>query len=147
MFRIDDSSAATVMPTPEPVGPKPDAFFTKGDPGLGVPATKVKADWLNALQEEICYVIEQAGLALDKTDRTQLRTALQLMGALGYTHPQASPSGSWTVNHNMGSVNHHMTILVGGKPMQPDWDQSTIGANTDTYVFNEPVSGSAYVSL
>ena len=79
MYRVDNSTAAAAMPAPGVVGPNPDGFFTDGDPGGGIPATIVPADWLNAVQEEISYVIEQAGDTLDKADRTQLRAAILAM--------------------------------------------------------------------
>lgn len=56
-----------------------DNKFTEGNPGTGVPATKVSADIMNAVQEEVVYVIEQAGIALNKADNTQLRAAIQKM--------------------------------------------------------------------
>lgn len=64
MFRID-SEGATL-----------DNKFTEGDPSLGVPATVVSGDWLNAVQEEIAGFIEYAGLTLNKASSTQLREAL-----------------------------------------------------------------------
>ena len=53
MFQIDNSSASVVQPTPEPPGPKPDAFFTEGNPGGGIPATIVTGDWANSVQQEL----------------------------------------------------------------------------------------------
>lgn len=53
--------------------------FTDGDPATSVPATEVTDDWLNAVQEEVAYVIEQSGTALNKADNTQLRTAIVSM--------------------------------------------------------------------
>lgn len=50
----------------------------------GPPATAVGDNWLNAVQEEIAYVIEQAGLTLDtaSTDtRTQLKEGLDILYA------------------------------------------------------------------
>lgn len=67
MHRIDTSTAA------------PGGFFTEGDPLIPTPATKVSAAILNAVQEEISYVIESAGLVLNKADNTQLYTAINLL--------------------------------------------------------------------
>ena len=64
MFRID-SEGATL-----------DNKFTEGDPSLGVPATVVSADWLNAVQEEISNVVETNGLVLNKANSGQLQAAL-----------------------------------------------------------------------
>lgn len=54
-----------------------DNKFTEGNPGAGIPATTVTADSLNALQEEVCGVIEATGIALDKGNNGQLLAAIQ----------------------------------------------------------------------
>lgn len=53
--------------------------FTLGNAQTGVPPTEVSADILDALQEEICSVIEDndSGLVLDKTKNNQLSTAIK----------------------------------------------------------------------
>lgn len=51
--------------------------FSEGDPGLGVLGTKVSADWLNDLQEAICYVIEASGLTLEKGNNALLANAIE----------------------------------------------------------------------
>lgn len=53
-----------------------DNKFSEGDPQTGQPATRVGADWLNAVQEEIAKAIEGAGVALDKEDNEQLAKVL-----------------------------------------------------------------------
>lgn len=50
--------------------------FTSGNPQTGVPATEVSADILDAMQEEICNVIEGAGMQLQKGNNSQLLTAI-----------------------------------------------------------------------
>jgi len=57
--------------------------FTKGDPATGVPATEVTQEWLNTIQAELVYIVEQAGLTLDALDDTQLKVAIDMMIALG----------------------------------------------------------------
>ena len=57
-------------------GATADNLFTDGDPGIPVPPTVVKDDWLNAVQEEIVHVIEDAGIPLDKSDNRQLAQAI-----------------------------------------------------------------------
>ena len=54
----------------------PSDLFIGGNPYTGVLGTKVTAPWLNSLQEEISKVVEEAGLALDENDNTQLWQAL-----------------------------------------------------------------------
>jgi len=57
--------------------------FTGGDPANGIPATEVTPDWLNTIQAELVYLIEQAGLTLDPANNTQLKGALDAMFAGG----------------------------------------------------------------
>ncbi|WP_260833754.1 hypothetical protein, partial [Yersinia frederiksenii] len=51
--------------------------FTRGNPQTGVPATALDDDYCDAVQEEIVGVIEGAGIALNKDNRTQLLAALK----------------------------------------------------------------------
>lgn len=53
--------------------------FTKGDPQTGTPATEVSPDILDAMQEEICSVIELSGLPLKKSENNQLYQAIEKM--------------------------------------------------------------------
>ena len=51
--------------------------FRGKNPNTGQRGTVVKAQWLNDAQEEICYVIEAAGIPLDPAKRTQLDAAIR----------------------------------------------------------------------
>ncbi|HHT2831366.1 TPA: hypothetical protein ACTYSZ_002367 [Klebsiella aerogenes] len=51
--------------------------FTNGDPATGRRATDLNSDMWDAVQEEICNVIESAGIVLDKTKHTQLAEAIK----------------------------------------------------------------------
>lgn len=64
MHRIDTSTATE------------DNLYTDGDPAGGIPATVVDAAALNDMQENICLVIEAAGITLTKGDGTQLAEAI-----------------------------------------------------------------------
>lgn len=55
--------------------------FTAGNPATGTPATQLSETFFDSVQEEICSVIESAGIALDPVDRAQLASAIQ-SGAL-----------------------------------------------------------------
>lgn len=85
MNRID-SPTATV-----------DNKFTEGNPALSVPATVVSADWLNAIQEEICAVIESE-IELDPEDNAQLAAVLAMKFAIvGSVIPRVyEESTTWT---------------------------------------------------
>jgi len=60
-------------------GATPENLFTEGNPGTGTPATDIAADWLNSVQEEICSVVEAAGIALNGAVVNQLLTAIRTM--------------------------------------------------------------------
>ena len=56
-----------------------DNKFTDGDPAQNIPATTLEEKWHNDVQEEICAVIENAGISLDPADQTQLLQALMAL--------------------------------------------------------------------
>lgn len=61
----------------------------------GPPATTIEDNWLNSIQEEIAYVIEQAGLTLDTAStntRTQLKAGLDVLYAARADAPAATGS-------------------------------------------------------
>lgn len=51
--------------------------FTNGDPTTGTPSTKLNSDLYDALQEEVCTVIERAGIRLNKSQHDQLYQAVK----------------------------------------------------------------------
>lgn len=51
--------------------------FTKGYSPTGTPATEIDETILDAWQEEICAVIEGAGIKLEKSNRGQLLDAIK----------------------------------------------------------------------
>ncbi|EMA1799409.1 hypothetical protein SD377_000249 [Cronobacter turicensis] len=53
--------------------------FTGGNPQTGELPTALSADFFDSLQEELCAIIEGAGLELDKAKRNQLVTALPIL--------------------------------------------------------------------
>lgn len=79
MYRIDNETAATEIPTPQAPGVHVNGFFRKRNAELGQAATIVDADWLNAVQEELCAVVVAGGDTLDKTDRGQVLAAIQTL--------------------------------------------------------------------
>ncbi|ELQ3858955.1 phage tail protein [Salmonella enterica] len=50
--------------------------FTNGDPATGRRATDLNSDMWDAVQEEVCAVIEAAGIQLSKGEHTQLHAAI-----------------------------------------------------------------------
>lgn len=77
MYRIDDATAATSLPTPEAAATE--GYFTEGNPATGTPATKVRASWLNMLQEELRAIVVGAGMTPSKTAYSQVYAAIQLL--------------------------------------------------------------------
>ena len=73
MRRIDTPTAAADLFGPGKPG------FRDGDPALAILATRLNAAFFNALQEELASVVENAGLALNPADNTQLLQAIQLL--------------------------------------------------------------------
>lgn len=86
MQRIDGADVHGSLPTPgATVAP---GYFTEGNPGGGVPATAVTADWLNGVQEELAALITMEGASLSKSNLAQVKTILERVKAL-----QGSGSG------------------------------------------------------
>lgn len=61
-----------------------DSKYTDGSVAGGVAATRLRAAAFNAIQEELAYIVESAGMTLDTNDTTQVLTALnnQMPGRL-----------------------------------------------------------------
>lgn len=76
MFRIDSNGSVSVEPTAsaEATG---GGFFSDGNPGSGIKATIVSADWLNDVQESLLDVVEDVGVTPVKGTHTQLTTAVK----------------------------------------------------------------------
>lgn len=70
--------------------------FTEGDPEQGIPPTEVGALWLNAVQEELAYLVEQAGLTLSEANTTQVEAAVRaLMGTRNHNLLDNGPLHVW----------------------------------------------------
>ncbi len=73
MRRIDTATKATDLFGPGKHG------FKDGDPGVGDLPTTLNAAWFNSTQEEICNVVEGAGLTIDPESHTQLLAAIRAL--------------------------------------------------------------------
>lgn len=67
MHRIDSSTAT------------PDNRFTEGDPTIPIPATTVRAAWLNSVQEELIAILAAAGISPDKSNNAQVVDAINAL--------------------------------------------------------------------
>ncbi len=54
MNRIDDPAASQTLPVPEAAGSE--GYFTEGNPATSLPATPIRASWLNMVQEELAAI-------------------------------------------------------------------------------------------
>ena len=62
--------------------------YTDGSVAGGIAATRLRGAALNALQEELAHIVEEAGLSLDVNDMTQVLTGLRKL-FLSRTNPFA----------------------------------------------------------
>jgi hypothetical protein len=60
----------------------PQGEFTEGDPQQAIPATDVRARWLNAVQRELIELLTRAGIAPDALQSDQVWAALQALFVL-----------------------------------------------------------------
>ncbi len=103
----------------------------------GPPATTVNDDWLNAIQEEIAYVIEQAGLTLKTKDTEtlhQLKEALDAIIALLVDQDvssNASPTHESVIFTPMTTVERNALPATNGRVI----------CNTDVDQFQGYVNG------
>ena len=82
-----------------------------------LPATRVTADWLNAVQDEIVAVIEQMGdLDLDKQDSGQLCAAITAYVAakMAETLEAADEAATEALDPTKANVEHVITDDAGG---------------------------------
>lgn len=74
--------------------------YTEGNPSLGIPATVVGAEEMNNIQEELCNVVEAAGITLDGSVEDQVLQALNILIAGGGSSGQKTQ----TINNNASAV-------------------------------------------
>lgn len=79
MHRVDTATAVASLPSPQAAGTP--GFFIKGDPSVPTQATTPGPDWFNMIQEELYYLVDQAGITPDasKADFTQVHEAIAAM--------------------------------------------------------------------
>ena len=76
MHKIDALDAVLVKPAKKAAGAVT-GYFTDGDPGGGVQATVLDADWCNSVQDEILNVLAAASVTPAKSDDDQLLAAIR----------------------------------------------------------------------
>jgi hypothetical protein len=70
--------------------------FTEGDLDVGTPPTKITANWLNDVQENLVDLITGAGISLVKGSYTQARSAVNALIATAITAHKAA-ANTWSL--------------------------------------------------
>ncbi|CAO3451856.1 Phage tail fiber protein [Azospirillum argentinense] len=95
MHRIDTATKATDLFGPGKHG------FKDGDPLTGDPASMLNAAWFNSVQEELCGLVEAAGLT-PGVDNTQVLRALKKLlapaGTVSFFPSTVAPAGYTELN-------------------------------------------------
>ena len=146
MHRLSNGTQTNTAPTPPAVQGTP-GYPTSGNPGTGAPSSIIDAYQAFTVQEEISHVIENAGIALDKTNNGQLLQALaaQFETVLGFT----------PVKQNEGNDNEVHAVSLGWNPVQPNAGNARLQLMVDSAVIGNVLtdfkgtvtSAGAYVEL
>ncbi|WP_185634050.1 hypothetical protein [Burkholderia stagnalis] len=141
MYRIDDATAATSLPVPEAAGTE--GYFTEGNPATGTPATKVRASWLNMIQEEIRGVVVAAGLTPGKTSYGQLLTAIQ-----SFQRTRLKANTTFYVNASTGSdSNSGLSSGAAFATIQRAWDVISRNYDLNGFVATVNIANGSYGAL
>lgn len=96
--------------------------FQDGNPAVGQQATQLTAAWFNDVQENLCKLIEQAGLTLEKGNYDQLYDAMVLLlaGVVG------TGGGEVPTTRRVDGGG----LVTGGGPLTADLVLSVLKAST-----------------
>jgi hypothetical protein len=138
MLRIDDATAAAALPTPEALGTE--GYFTEGNPGGGVPATIVRASWLNRVQELLRGVVAGVGITPTKTGYGQLDQAVRRLAGGNVANVTATgaltadQAGVVTINAAGGAITLTLPAAnaAGGAPLRFQLARTDSSANAVT---------------
>ncbi|EBQ9071165.1 phage tail protein [Salmonella enterica subsp. enterica serovar Poona] len=95
--------------------------FTNGDPATGRRATDLNSDMWDAVQEEVCTVIEAAGIPLSKGEHTQLHAAIdRLIAEQVKTRLEKNQNGADIPDkslfvHNIGALPANGTAVAANR--------------------------------
>ncbi|EMH1274680.1 hypothetical protein V6A89_001599 [Enterobacter hormaechei] len=145
MHRIDTPTAQA-----DKFGPGKNGF-TNGDPATGRRATDLNSDMWDAVQEEICNVVEKSGLALNKDQHDQLHQAIvkiitsKIPDALLKKNNLSDLADKVLALANIGGV--PKTLKVNGNALSKDINippsdifrfSESIGSSADLNNYTEP---------
>lgn len=140
MYQIDNSTAAATQPastTPGTAG-----WFTDGSVGGGVAPTVVPAEWLNAVQAELCNLVTAAGGTLTKNAFSQVAQAIQ--SCLLNTAPDTG-----TANTYACAFKPTISALTDGLKLSFEAAHANTGASTLNVngIGAKPILGAAHAAL
>ncbi|ESQ78522.1 hypothetical protein [Asticcacaulis sp. YBE204] len=99
------------------------------------PATLMGADWPNAVQEEICTVIEDSGLVLDKEADDQLRQAIERLIA---DSPHTTQLGEKRYFHRKVAETEYYVFPRGQALLLTDYPDLVAAMEDDPFVTSDP---------
>ncbi|WP_431477842.1 gp53-like domain-containing protein [Massilia eburnea] len=101
--------------------------FTNGNAVAGIPATDLEDSWFDSVQEELCAIIEAAGLALDGSNRAQLLAALRAAGVFQTAvlgDRTTKPATCAFVQQEMGGFSNYSSIAASRSLTSADIGQA-----------------------
>lgn len=134
MDRVDSADYETVLGKRQ---------YTDGSAPL-TPATVLASKWLNAVQEELLKVVEDAGLTPSHADVTQLRQALDVLyGKIddgGWTALPLNTGGNWSAPADETTVyqpkyrkDSYGRVWLRGRAVRTSGSAGTIGTLPSGY--------------
>jgi len=123
MNRVDTSTAVFNIPAQETPGTP--GYFSKGNPGSGLPATVPGQDWFNAVQEELLAVIEAAGITPNKANTAQVLEAINKISHAARYAVDIGEANAYEAEYTPELLGH-----IVGLPLSFKAAHSNTGAST-----------------
>jgi hypothetical protein len=118
-------------------------LYTEGNPGLGIAATVVGAAEMNNIQEELCNIVEEAGITLDGSTMDQAITAIKAIIKRGGDGVEISVVNNQAAAANVTGVLFDKTAVKSGRCLF-DVHRRTDSAQADEmgelYFWHNPVA-------
>ncbi|WP_233610532.1 hypothetical protein [Citrobacter sp. FDAARGOS_156] len=106
--------------------------FTRGNPQTGTPATDLDDDYCDSIQEELAGIVEASGVALDKSKRNQVLTAVKAL-LLSRAHPFADIKADGAVAEALSNLGLRESVSESGSFQSGDfqvvWGRGSTGSN------------------
>lgn len=108
--------------------------FTRGNPQTGTPATDLDDDYFDSIQEELAGIVESSGVALDKSKRNQVLTAVKAL-LLSRAHPFADikADGAAAIAEALSNLGLRESVSESGSfqlgDFQVVWGRGSTGSN------------------